>query len=205
MEETGGKSPSKRRLTAYGRTMRQGRIFARLREGWAYDEIAREEGLTAERIRQIVSEELQKRKVESGEDHAKLQLARLERVMRFAGEALDRGDLRVGGLYLKTIDRLDRYQKIAVAMGYTDADRQKLIDKLDRVAERLGYDKIIARNNKIIAEYKAKNAGTFPREQGPAGSPEGESHDGWAHTRPTRSKGAARFARPKINSRQGRP
>ena len=180
MEETGGKSPRKRRLNAYGRTMRQGRIFARLREGWAYDEIAREEGLTAERIRQIVSEELQKRKVESGEDHAKLQLARLERVMRFAAEALDRGDLRVGGLYLKTIDRLDRYQKIAVAMGYTDADRQKLIDKLDRVAERLGYDKIIARNNKIIAEYEAKNAGTIPGEQGPAGSPEGESHDGWA-------------------------
>ena len=95
-----------------------------MREGWAYDEIAREEGLTAERIRQIVSEVLQKRKVDAGADHAKLQLARLERVMHFAGEALARGDLGVGALYLKTLDRLDRYQKAAgAAEGYDDEDR----------------------------------------------------------------------------------
>ena len=76
--------------------MRQGRIFARMRESWAYDEIARAEGLTAERIRQIVSEVLQERKVDDGADHAELQLARLERVMRFAAEALARGDLSAG-------------------------------------------------------------------------------------------------------------
>jgi len=66
MEGTGDHGPGKRRLNAYGRMMRRGRIFARMREGWAYDEIAREEGLTAERIRQIVSEVLQKRKVDTG-------------------------------------------------------------------------------------------------------------------------------------------
>ena len=43
-----------RRLTAHGRVLRRGRIFARLREGWAYDEIAALERLTAERVRQIV-------------------------------------------------------------------------------------------------------------------------------------------------------
>ena len=43
-----------RRLTAHGRVSRRGRIFARLREGWAYDEIAAHERLTAERVRQIV-------------------------------------------------------------------------------------------------------------------------------------------------------
>ncbi len=32
-----------RRLTAHGRVLRRGRIFARLREGWAYDEIAAQE------------------------------------------------------------------------------------------------------------------------------------------------------------------
>ena len=46
----------KRRLTARGRVLRRGRIFARLREGWAYDEIAQDEGVTAERIRQILPE-----------------------------------------------------------------------------------------------------------------------------------------------------
>ncbi|HKN00928.1 MAG TPA: hypothetical protein VJX23_10465, partial [Candidatus Binataceae bacterium] len=74
MEE--GSAP-KRRLTIFGRAARRKRIFARLREGWAYDEIAREERLTAARVRQIVSEVLQKRQVDDGMDHALLQLARL--------------------------------------------------------------------------------------------------------------------------------
>ncbi len=45
MEGTGGK----RRPIAYGRMLRRGRIFAPMREGRAYVEIAREEELTAER------------------------------------------------------------------------------------------------------------------------------------------------------------
>ena len=38
-----------RRLTAHGRVLRLVYISARLREGWAYDEIAAHERLTAER------------------------------------------------------------------------------------------------------------------------------------------------------------
>ena len=55
------KSEPGRRLNVLGRGARRKRIFARLREGWAYDEIARDEGLSGERIRQIVSEILGKR------------------------------------------------------------------------------------------------------------------------------------------------
>ena len=72
----------KRRLTARGRVLRRGRIFARLREGWAYDEIAEDEGVTAERIRQIVREALATRLLDEETDHAKLQLARLQPAMR---------------------------------------------------------------------------------------------------------------------------
>jgi DNA-directed RNA polymerase sigma subunit (sigma70/sigma32) len=36
----------------------------------SYDEIAAEEGVTATRVRQIVSQVLQKRAVDSGADHA---------------------------------------------------------------------------------------------------------------------------------------
>ncbi len=43
-----------RRLNVLGKAERRKRIFARLREGWAYEEIAGEERLSAERIRQIV-------------------------------------------------------------------------------------------------------------------------------------------------------
>ena len=46
------------RLNVLGKAARRKRIFERLREGWAYDEIAREERVSAERIRQIVPEVL---------------------------------------------------------------------------------------------------------------------------------------------------
>jgi hypothetical protein len=36
-----------RRLNAHGRDLRRARIFGRLREGWAYHEIARDERLTS--------------------------------------------------------------------------------------------------------------------------------------------------------------
>jgi len=50
--------PNRRRLKAEDRALRRKRIFARLREGWAYEEIAREERLTTERVREIVNEVL---------------------------------------------------------------------------------------------------------------------------------------------------
>ena len=74
MEQIAAPAP-KKRLTEFGRRARQKRIFVRLREGWAYDEIAREERLTAARVRQIVSEVLQKREVDDSSAHALLQLS----------------------------------------------------------------------------------------------------------------------------------
>lgn len=67
----------RRRLNILTKAERRRRIFARLREGWAYDEIAREERVSPERIRQIVAEVLAKRVVDRGADHAHLQLERL--------------------------------------------------------------------------------------------------------------------------------
>jgi len=54
-----------RRLNVLGKAARRKRIFARLREGWAYDEIAREERVSAERVRQIVAEVLGKRVIDA--------------------------------------------------------------------------------------------------------------------------------------------
>ena len=85
------KAPAKRRrLGAHGMIFRRRRVFARLREGFTYDEIASEEGVSSARVRQIVSEELQKRAVDSGADHAKLQLDRLAP----GGATRRRGDRR---------------------------------------------------------------------------------------------------------------
>jgi hypothetical protein len=65
MEQESAPAP-KKRLTAFGRTARRQRIFARLNEGFAHVEIAGEERLTARRVRQIV---LARREVDGDSAH----------------------------------------------------------------------------------------------------------------------------------------
>jgi hypothetical protein len=138
MENDGVPAP-KRGLTAHARLMRRARIFARLREGFAYDESGREEGLTAERVRPIVREALERRLPDADADHAKLQLSRLQPAMRIATHAVEDGDVWAIAPLLKVLDRLDRYQRTAkVNQFYDDAAREKLVEKLNRVAANLG-------------------------------------------------------------------
>jgi hypothetical protein len=105
----------RRRLGAHGMMFRRRRIFAGLREGFTYDEIAADEGVSPSRIRQIVSWELQQRGVDSGAEHAKLQLDRLAPAIQLAAGAMAAGDVSAITPYLKALDRLDRYQTVATA------------------------------------------------------------------------------------------
>src|ERR1700690_3338788 len=126
------KAPARcRRLGAHGMMFRRRRVFARLREGFTYEEIANEEGVTIARIRQIVSAELQQRSVDSGADHAKLQLEGLAPGKQLAAKAVAAGDVTAITPYLKVLDRLDRYQTVAgVNQVYDDEARKKLVDKI---------------------------------------------------------------------------
>ena len=166
------------RLGALGKVQRRKRIFARLREGASYEEIAGEEGVSPERIRQIVSEVLQKRSVDSGADHAKLQLDRLLPAMQLGAEAIAAGDVTAIAPYLKVLDRLDRYQSVAGAhQVYDDEARKKLIDKINRIAANLGVDEVIAtavqEHLKKIGEIPDDEPGEADGEGAePAGSPE---------------------------------
>jgi hypothetical protein len=167
MENEDAAAP-KRRLNALARVMRRGRIFARLREGWAYDEIAREEKLTPERVRQIVREALERRLPDEETDHAKLQLARLQPAMRIAAHAVEAGDVAAIAPLIKVLDRLDRYQKTAkVNQVYDDGARRKLLDKLNRVAANLGFAVI-----EDPAKAKAKPA-SEPAPSLESGAPKG--------------------------------
>ena len=112
----------KKQLTAFGKAARTKRIFARLSEGWAYDEIAREERLSARRVRQIVSQVLERREVDGEGAHAHLQLGRLGPALRVAGQAVAEGDVKAIAPLIKVLDRLDRYQKTA---GATRALKRK--------------------------------------------------------------------------------
>ena len=154
---------SRRRLNAHGMILRRRRIFSRLREGLSYEEIANEEGVTAERVRQVVSEALQKRSIDSGADHAKLQLDRLVPVMQIAAEAVAAGDVSAIAPYLKVLDRLDRYQSVAGAhVAYDDDARQKLLDKLNRVASNLGVDEVM----RAAAVEHLKKQGVIQADEG---------------------------------------
>ncbi len=131
----------RRRLNILTRTARTKRIFARLREGWAYDEIAKEERLSAERVRQIVSQVLENRVLDSGDDHAHMQIERLRPALRIVGQAVARGDLKAIGPLIKLIDRLDKHQGVLVKpFAYTEDHRKKLLDKLNWMAENLAAD-----------------------------------------------------------------
>jgi hypothetical protein len=130
--------PKRRRPNIIGRAARTKRIFGRLRDGWAYDEIGRDEGLSAERIRQIVSEVLGKRVIDRNEDHAHLQLERLGPALRLAGEAIQRGDVRAIAPLIKVLDRLDKHQVTFVSKYYYgDEEREKLQAKISRIAANL--------------------------------------------------------------------
>ena len=101
--------------------------------------------MSLSRVRQIVSEELEKRSVDSGSDHAKLQLDSLAPVMQLAAETVAAGDVTAITPYLKVLDRLDRYQTVAGAnQVYDDEARKKLLDKINRIAANLGVDEVMA-------------------------------------------------------------
>ncbi len=154
-------SVPRRFLSAKERLLRRERIFARLREGWAYGDIAHAERLSSKRISQIVSKTLQRRAVDSASDHAMLQLSRLEPALRLAAGALAEGDVEAISPYLKLLDRLDRYQKPLAAIDvYDDKARQKLLAKMNRALARLQAEKA----------RKAAKAAAGAEATGPAGS-----------------------------------
>jgi predicted transcriptional regulator len=151
----------RRRLGAHGMMFRRRRIFARLREGFTYEEIANEEGVTITRIRQIVSAESQQRSVDSGAEHAKLQLDRLASVMQLAAEAVAAGDVTAITPYLKVLDRLDRYQTVASANEvYDNEARKKLMDKINRLADNLGVNEAFA----AAVQEHLKKTGQIPAD-----------------------------------------
>ena len=58
--------------------------------------------------------------------------------MRLVGEAIGRGELKAVGPLIKVIDRLDKHQDTVVAKHtYGPEERQRLLDKINRVAANL--------------------------------------------------------------------
>jgi hypothetical protein len=83
--------------------------------------------------------------VDSGAEHAKLQLDRLAPAIQLAAEGIAAGDISAIAPYLKALDRLYRYQTVASAnQVYDDEARKKLMDKINRMAANFGIDENFA-------------------------------------------------------------
>jgi len=127
--------------TKFTREARTRRMLDRLREGWGYRDVARAEGLSHRRVRQIVAAHVKRRKPVDADAHAALQIERLSFAVKVAGEALAKGDIRAIAPFIKAIDRLDAYQtrtrNTARSPRSQEADAlvvKALVDRLRREA-----------------------------------------------------------------------
>jgi hypothetical protein len=127
-----------------GPTLTQ-RVLAALIAGAGVDEISTAERLTRKRTENILRQELRDRWVAPAEEFARLQIARLERMIAKLVDRLQDGDLKAIDRALKIVDPLDRYHGFTKAKSlpdrYGDEDRARLLKKLNEVAERLQAEK----------------------------------------------------------------
>ena len=123
------------------RPARARRMLASLIDGAGLDAIGAEEQLPAKRVQAIVREELGRRWVAPIADFAKIQIARLENLYLVAMDGILRGEVAAIDRALKIFDRLDRYHGFNRASPaiepYGEEERERLIAKLNEVAERL--------------------------------------------------------------------
>ena len=138
MDQDPAPKPARPRLNPYTKALRRERIFSRLQLGASYEDLAREEGLSEQRVRKIVADTLKRQAVDDPTDHALLQLVRLEGAHALTAKTVAAGDLKAIGPYLQVLDRIDRYRKAgARKKDYDDAARERLFAKLNRTVARL--------------------------------------------------------------------
>ena len=88
MDKDTAPRPARPRLNPYTKALRRERIFSRLRLGASSADIAREEGLSEQRVRKIVADALKRQEVDDLPDHALLQLVRLESAQALAASTV---------------------------------------------------------------------------------------------------------------------
>jgi hypothetical protein len=120
------------------------RMLAALIGGVDLDIIGEQERLPAARVQTILRDELGRRWVPPVADFAKIQIARLDGLTLQVLDRAESGELKAVDRALKIFDRLDRYHGFNRANPapepYGDEQRQRLLAKLNAIAERLGRD-----------------------------------------------------------------
>ena len=148
-------SPAGVRRPARDGDARRLRILAQVQAGWSFAAIGRDEGISRERVRQIVTQALDEGANETKVDHARVQIARLEPALRLAASAVADGELNAIDRLLRVLDRLDKYGAVEAAnAAYDEGGRERLLTKLNTMAERM----LRAREAGIVEGAKAEGA-----------------------------------------------
>ena len=147
-------------LSPAQRAMRLQRIFARMQEGLSYKDIAAEEGLSRERLRQIVRAATTRK--DEAPDHRRMQIARLMPALRLLAWDVENGETKAIPAFLKLLDRLDRYSA---------ADQAFLSPTIEDLVERTGRQPRVRRPD--AAATAAERAGGEPSQ---AEAPDIASH-----------------------------
>jgi hypothetical protein len=127
--------------TAHDRRLRDVRILASLRSGFSYSAIARAEGLSHERVRQIVAKGLDEERRGVRVEPALVQIARLEPALRLVARGVGDGELKAIAPLLKVLAQLDKYDATANMLHVEGGSvRKKLLIRLDRMAPRMQAD-----------------------------------------------------------------
>ena len=125
------------RRTARQREERRIRIMGMVRSGFSYEVIARDECLSRERIRQIVTQSLKTDDRADRVDQARVQMARLEPALRLVARGVENGKPSAINALLRVLDKLDKYGTVAEpAHPYWGAHEQ-LIAKINAAAGRV--------------------------------------------------------------------
>jgi hypothetical protein len=124
-------------------------IFAAMMDGRSLREIAESKGLG---IRQIVSEELTRRKANPANDYAMLQIARLEQALELLGAQIDAGIAAAVPAFLRVIERLSKLTESQLDLGSSS------FRLADEVAEVEGRFELLAVAREVLAERRARRS-----------------------------------------------
>lgn len=95
------------------RANRQAILFDLVASGYSYEAIADKLVISAATVRREVGRALDASPLDAPERYARLQVARLNKALRAADAALERGDLKAVGPLVKVVAELDRYHGLA--------------------------------------------------------------------------------------------
>lgn len=150
LTQANGKKP---RRNALERDERRLRILAGAEAGRSYAGIGRSEGLSGERVRQIVHRAIDEDPTEVKLHHARLQLLRLGPALRLLHGKIMLGDVKAVPIYLKVLERLDKSHALAAAHAPADGVtwRQRFGAKIDAFAARREDEKARIKSEEEIA------------------------------------------------------